>query len=70
MFTGGERWRGGGVNVHVEGDGGPFAPGGGRRVGGLLAREDDVPPGRDLVVQREVAGTRGLQSHLCLLAHL
>lgn len=60
----------GGVDVHVEGDGGPLAPAGGCGVARLLAREDDVPPGRELVVQGEGAGTRGLQGHLGVLAHL
>lgn len=60
MFTRGERRQVGGVNVHVEGDCGPFASVGGCGVAQLLAREDDVPPGRHLIVQSEVTRTRGL----------
>lgn len=60
MFTRGERWRVGGGNIHVKGDCGPFASLGGCRVGQLLAREDDVSPGRHLVMESEVAGTCGL----------
>lgn len=60
MFTRGERRDVGGVNIHVEGYCGPFASVGGCRVGQLLAREDDVPSGRHLVMQSKVTRTRGL----------
>lgn len=60
MFTRGEKRQVGGVNIHVEGDCGPFASVGGCRVGQLLAREDDVPSRRHLVVQSEVTRTCGL----------
>lgn len=70
MFTRGGRRQVGGVNVHVEGDRGPFASVGGCRVGRLLAREDNVPPGRHLVMQSEVTRTRGLQSNFGFLTDL
>lgn len=60
MFTRGEGWWVGGVNVHVKGDCGPFASVGGCGVGQLLAREHDVPPGCHLIMESEVTGTRGL----------
>lgn len=58
------------MNVLVESDRSPFPSVGGCRVGGLVARQDDVPPGCHLVVQGEVTGTGGLQSNLCLFADL
>lgn len=60
MFTRGERRQVGGVNIHVEGDCGPFKTVGVCRVGQLLARKDDVPPGCHLVMQSEVTRTCGL----------
>lgn len=70
MFTRGERWQVGGVDVHVECDRGPFASVGRRCVGQLLAGEDDVPPGCHLVMQSKVTGTSGLQGNFRFLADL
>lgn len=62
------------MDVLVKGDGGSLSPvrGGevGRLLARLLARQDDVPPGRHLVVEGEITGTGGFQGNFCLLAHL
>lgn len=47
----------GGVNVLIKGHGCPFSSVWGCCVGWLFAWQDDVSPGRHLVVQREVTGT-------------
>lgn len=57
------------VDVLVEGDRCPLASLG-CSVGLLLARLDDVPSGRNLIVEGEVTGTGGLQSDLSLLTDL
>lgn len=59
-----------GVNVLVKDDCSPLSSVRGRQVGRLLAGEDNVPPGRHLIVHGEVTGTSGFQGHLCLLADL
>lgn len=58
-----------GVDVLVEGDCGPPLPAA-AQVGVLQTRLHDVAPRGDLIVQGEVAPTRGLQLHLGFLSNL